>query len=89
MSDDEPQMERTDADEEESVQPPPGSQDELNRTSRATGGDAPAAASIEEREAVAVDQDELFSDERSDTQRGGVAQPVSARQEFLRLARAA
>ena len=36
------------------------SQEELDRTSRATGGDAPAAGSIEEREAVAEDEDELF-----------------------------
>lgn len=39
------------------------SQEELNRTSRATGGDAPAAASIEEREAVADDEDELFEED--------------------------
>ena len=36
------------------------SQEELARTSRDTGGDAPAAASIEEREAVARDEDGLF-----------------------------
>lgn len=30
------------------------------RASRSTGGDAPAAASIEEREAVAEDTDELM-----------------------------
>ncbi len=39
------------------------SQEELNRTSRATGGDAEAAASIEEREAVAADEDELFDED--------------------------
>lgn len=38
------------------------SQEELNRTSRDTGGDAPAAASIEEREAVARDEDDLFEE---------------------------
>ncbi len=35
-------------------------QEELARRSRDTGGDAPAAASIEEREAVARDEDDLF-----------------------------
>lgn len=35
-------------------------QEELARRSRDTGGDAPAAASIEEREAVARDNDEFF-----------------------------
>ncbi|MFP4311583.1 MAG: hypothetical protein ACLFS9_06315 [Nitriliruptoraceae bacterium] len=39
------------------------SQEELNRTGRETGGDAPAAASVEEREAVAKDEDELFGEE--------------------------
>ena len=39
------------------------SQEELNRTSRDTGGDAPAAASIEEREAVARDEDDLFEED--------------------------
>lgn len=39
------------------------SQEELNRTTRDTGGDAPAAASIEEREAVAQDEDELFEED--------------------------
>lgn len=39
------------------------SQEELNRTTRDTGGDAPAAASIEEREAVAQDENELFEDD--------------------------
>lgn len=32
------------------------------RASRETGGDAPAAGSIEEREAVAEDRDEQFDD---------------------------
>lgn len=36
------------------------SQEELERTTRDTGGDAEAAASIEEREAVAQDEDDLF-----------------------------
>lgn len=36
------------------------------RSSRDTGGDAPAAAPIEEREAVAEDDDALFGDEESD-----------------------
>jgi hypothetical protein len=36
------------------------SQEELDRTSRSTGGDAEAAASLEEREAVATDEDDLF-----------------------------
>jgi hypothetical protein len=36
------------------------SQDEVDRTSRSTGGDAEAAASVEEREAVANDEDHLF-----------------------------
>jgi hypothetical protein len=36
------------------------SQEELDRTSRSTGGDAEAAASVEEREAVANDEDDLF-----------------------------
>ena len=35
-------------------------QDEAERTSRQTGGDAPAAGSIEEREALAKDEDEQF-----------------------------
>lgn len=48
---------------EDEPAPPEPSQEELNRTSRATGGDAPAAGSIEEREAVARDEDELFTDE--------------------------
>lgn len=39
------------------------SQEELNRTSRDTGGDAEAASSIEEREAVANDEDELFDED--------------------------
>ncbi len=39
------------------------SQEELNRTTRATGGDAPAAGSIAEREAVAQDEDELFEED--------------------------
>lgn len=33
------------------------------RGSRDTGGDAPAAASIEEREAVAADDDDLMGDD--------------------------
>lgn len=40
-------------------------QDDVARRSRQTGGDAPAAGSIEEREAVAADRDELFEDEES------------------------
>lgn len=57
---DETEIRRTEADKD---RPPPEqekSQEELNRESRATGGDAPAAGSIEEREAVARDEDELF-----------------------------
>lgn len=34
------------------------------RGSRSTGGDAPAAGSIAEREAVAANDDNLFSDDR-------------------------
>ena len=37
-------------------------QQEHGRESRDTGGDAPAAASLEEREAVATDSDELMGD---------------------------
>ena len=37
-------------------------QEDVERTSRQTGGDAPAAGSIEEREAVAEDNDETFGD---------------------------
>ena len=42
-------------------------QEELNRETRDTGGDAPAAGSIEEREAVARDDDELFEEHPTDT----------------------
>jgi hypothetical protein len=49
--------------EEAAVEEQERSQEELNRTSRATGGDAPAAASVDEREAVAADEDELFDDD--------------------------
>lgn len=38
-------------------------QSEHARETRDTGGDASAAASIEEREAVAEDRDDLFGDE--------------------------
>lgn len=38
-------------------------QDRLNRQSRSTGGDAEAAGSIAEREAVARDDDDLFSED--------------------------
>lgn len=61
---DDPQVERPD--HEEDVETPEASQDELNRRSRATGGDAPAAGSIDEREAVATDDDELFEDDDED-----------------------
>jgi hypothetical protein len=37
-------------------------QQEHARESRDTGGDGPAAASLEEREAVATDSDELMGD---------------------------
>lgn len=36
-------------------------QEAATRQSRQTGGDAPAAGSVEERESVAIDDDELFS----------------------------
>lgn len=65
VSQDEPQPERPD--EEQDVSTPETSQDELNRTSRATGGDAPAAGSIEEREGVARDDSELFEDDEQGT----------------------
>lgn len=39
---------------------PDEDQDEAAQSSRQTGGDAPAAASLEEREAVAEDRDHLF-----------------------------
>lgn len=42
------------------------SQEELDRASRATGGDAEAAGSIEEREAVARDDEHLVDGDRSD-----------------------
>lgn len=38
-------------------------QDEA-RTSRETGGDAPAAGSIEEREAIATDSDDMDDDDQ-------------------------
>lgn len=38
-------------------------QRDVARSSRDTGGDAPAAASIEEREAVATDSDDLMEDD--------------------------
>jgi hypothetical protein len=37
-------------------------QEEHGRKSHDTGGDGPAAASLEEREAVATDSDELMGD---------------------------
>lgn len=40
-----------------------GEQQDEARSSRATGGDAPAAATIEEREAVATDSDDLMEDD--------------------------
>jgi hypothetical protein len=49
----------TDAGEDEDQQ-------EVARSSRETGGDAPAAASIEEREAVATDTDDLVDDDSDD-----------------------
>jgi hypothetical protein len=41
-------------------------QDRVERKSRQTGGDAPAAGSLEEREAVARDEDDEFDDGESD-----------------------
>lgn len=38
-------------------------QDELERDSRQSGGDAEAAGSMAEREALATDQDDAFDDE--------------------------
>jgi primase-polymerase (primpol)-like protein len=64
VSDDDPQLERTDHDDE--ARQPDAPQEELNRESRATGGDAPAAGSIEEREAVAADEDHLFDGDGDD-----------------------
>lgn len=43
-----------------------GDQDDVARSSRDTGGDAPAAASIDEREAVATDSDDLMEDDGGD-----------------------
>jgi hypothetical protein len=40
-------------------------QEEVARESRQTGGDAPAAGSIEEREAVARDEDEPFDEQET------------------------
>lgn len=40
-----------------------GDQEREARESRETGGDAPAAGSIEEREAVAEDRDDEFDDD--------------------------
>jgi hypothetical protein len=42
---------------------PHDDQREEAEDSRDTGGDAPAAATIDEREAVAEDEDELFEDD--------------------------
>ena len=39
-------------------------QEDVERESRQTGGDAPAAGSIEEREAVAEDTDDAFEGPR-------------------------
>lgn len=41
-------------------------QREVARSSRQTGGDAPAAASIDEREAVAADRDDLMEEDADD-----------------------
>lgn len=41
-------------------------QDQAERKSRQTGGDAPAAGSLEEREAVATDEDDEFEDDDTD-----------------------
>jgi hypothetical protein len=43
-----------------------GDQEQETRSSRDTGGDAPAAATIEEREAVATDSDEFMEDADED-----------------------
>lgn len=44
-------------------------QDELEGRDRtASGGDAEAAGSVDERRAVATDEDELFEDESDDEQ---------------------
>lgn len=40
----------------------PRDQEPVDRESRQTGGDAPAAGSVAEREEVAADDDELFGD---------------------------
>lgn len=41
-------------------------QEQDARTSRQTGGDAPAAGSIEQREAVAEDRDDAFDADEGD-----------------------
>lgn len=47
-------------------------QEQAERETRQTGGDAPAAGSIDEREAVADDTDELFTDgDRERNERDG------------------
>lgn len=46
-----------------------GGQDELERRDRtASGGDAEAAGSLDERRSVATDEDDLFEDEFDDGQ---------------------
>lgn len=41
-------------------------QDPVAQESRETGGDAPAAGSVEERESVAADEDDLFEGDDAD-----------------------
>ena len=53
-------LERPDEHDESAPAEQRQEQDRLNRRSRSTGGDAEAAGSIEEREAVARDDDDLF-----------------------------
>lgn len=65
MSEHEEELRRTSQDEDapdEQGRP----QQEINRTSRASGGDAPAAASADERAAVAADEDHLFDGDEQD-----------------------
>lgn len=47
------------------------SQQELARRSRGTGGDAPAAGSLEEREALARDEDDTWETDGGETDDGG------------------
>lgn len=46
-------------------------QEQAERETRQTGGDAPAAGSIDEREAVAEDSDDLFESSDGDDEGDG------------------